>query len=77
MREAREGRHPQDILLAGSADLLNSLIPRGLIDEYRLLVHPVVVGSGKHLFREGSNRALGDYGEVSSQLEAIRAAAPA
>jgi dihydrofolate reductase len=44
----------QDILIAGSADLVNTLMPHGLIDEYRLMIHPVVVGSGKRLFREAS-----------------------
>jgi class 3 adenylate cyclase/dihydrofolate reductase len=41
-----------DILLFGSADLLNSLISQDLIDEYRLMVFPVVLGSGKRLFRD-------------------------
>jgi dihydrofolate reductase len=41
-----------DILLFGSADLLNSLIKDDLIDEYRLMVFPVVLGSGKRLFRD-------------------------
>jgi class 3 adenylate cyclase/dihydrofolate reductase len=41
-----------DILLFGSADLLNSLINHDLIDEYRLMVFPVVLGSGKRLFRD-------------------------
>jgi dihydrofolate reductase len=44
----------QDILLSGSAELLRTLMRRDLIEEYRLLVHPVVVGSGKRLFGEGS-----------------------
>ena len=48
--KAQDGR---DILLSGSADLVNSLIPTGLIDEYRLMVHPVVVGQGKKLFADG------------------------
>jgi dihydrofolate reductase len=43
----------KDILIYGSADLVNSLIPHGLIDEYRLMVHPIVVGSGKRLFKDG------------------------
>jgi dihydrofolate reductase len=44
----------QDILVAGSADLVQTLMQHNLIDEYRLMVHPVVVGSGKRIFREGS-----------------------
>jgi dihydrofolate reductase len=46
----------QDILIAGSADLVDTLMPYGLIDEYRLMIHPVVVGSGKRLFSEESDR---------------------
>ncbi len=44
----------QDILLAGSADLVYTLMHHDLIDEYRLMVYPVVVGNGKRLFRAGS-----------------------
>lgn len=46
----------QDILVYGSADLVNSLLPHGLIDEFRFMVHPVVVGSGKRLFQDGIDR---------------------
>jgi dihydrofolate reductase len=45
----------QDILIAGSADLVHTLMQHDLIDEYRIMVHPVVVGSGKRLFRDGSD----------------------
>jgi len=41
-----------DILVNGSADLAASLLELGLIDEFRLLVFPIVLGSGKRLFRE-------------------------
>ncbi|MHB8624937.1 MAG: dihydrofolate reductase family protein [Aggregatilineales bacterium] len=48
----------QDILIAGSGDLVHLLIQHDLIDEYRLMVHPVVVGGGKRLFREGSDKKV-------------------
>jgi class 3 adenylate cyclase/dihydrofolate reductase len=44
-----------DILLYGSADLFNTLMKHDLIDEYRLMVFPVVLGTGKHLFRDGND----------------------
>ena len=47
-----------DIGITGSATLIQSLMQSDLIDEYRLLVHPVVVGSGKRLFRDGNKAAL-------------------
>lgn len=42
----------QDILMFGSATLVESLMEANLIDEYRLLVHPIIMGSGKNFFRE-------------------------
>ena len=41
-----------DLLVYGSADLVDDLLRHGLIDEYRLLVYPVILGSGKRLFRD-------------------------
>ncbi len=40
----------KDIGITGSATLVRSLLRDGLIDELRLLVHPIVVGHGKRLF---------------------------
>ena len=43
----------QDILIFGSADIVNALMRHDLIDEYRLMVFPVIVGKGKQLFGDG------------------------
>jgi dihydrofolate reductase len=43
----------QDIGVAGSPGLVHSLLQQDLLDELILLVHPVVVGSGKRLFKDG------------------------
>ncbi|WP_101295973.1 dihydrofolate reductase family protein [Halegenticoccus soli] len=40
----------QDILVNGSGELVDTLVEHGLVDEYRLMVHPVVQGSGTRLF---------------------------
>lgn len=42
-----------EIQIEGSATLVRSLMDAGLIDEYRFLVHPVIMGSGKRFFKEG------------------------
>jgi dihydrofolate reductase len=46
-----------DILVAGSATLVDTLREHDLIDEYRLMVHPVLLGTGKRLFRDGAAAA--------------------
>ena len=46
-------RPGQDILMIGSATLVQSLMQADLIDEYRLLVHPIIMGSGKRFFKDG------------------------
>jgi dihydrofolate reductase len=48
----------QDILIHGSCTLANSLIADNLIDVYRLLVYPVVLGKGKRLFLEGTQAGM-------------------
>ncbi|MBD3885240.1 dihydrofolate reductase [Phormidium tenue FACHB-886] len=48
----------QDITVHGSATLVQTLMQHDLVDRYRLLVYPVVVGEGKRLFNEGASTTL-------------------
>jgi dihydrofolate reductase len=48
----------QDLVILGSGELIRSLLPHGLIDEFTLLIHPLVLGAGRRLFAEGSETAL-------------------
>ncbi|NGN63125.1 dihydrofolate reductase family protein [Streptomyces sp. A7024] len=46
-------RHAGDVLVYGSGRLADALLGAGLVDELKLWVHPVVVGAGRRLFRDG------------------------
>jgi dihydrofolate reductase len=48
--KAKSGK---DIVLTGSISLAHTLIRAGVVDEYRLLVHPAVQGRGRRLFPDG------------------------
>jgi dihydrofolate reductase len=48
----------KDIFLFGSADLAASLIPHGLIDEFRIAVNPIILGGGTPLFKPGERTKL-------------------
>lgn len=43
----------KDLLILGSGELIQSLTRRNLVDEYVLLIHPLVLGSGRRLFTDG------------------------
>jgi dihydrofolate reductase len=49
-----KARHAGEIQVHGSAALAQTLHAHGLIDEYRIFVEPVVLGTGKRLFETGA-----------------------
>ncbi len=53
LRELKQTDGP-DLLIQGSSDLNQTLIENDLVDEYQLLIFPVLLGNGKKLFGAGS-----------------------
>ena len=47
----------KDLLIMGSGELIQSLMRANLIDDYVLLIHPLVLGSGRRLFSDGGAAA--------------------
>ena len=47
-------RERRDVMLIGSTGLMHELMATDLVDEYRLVTFPLVVGAGRRLFREGT-----------------------
>jgi dihydrofolate reductase len=43
-----------DLVVLGSGELVQSLMRHNLVDEYVLLIHPLILGSGRRLFTDGS-----------------------
>ena len=56
VREHKGG--PDPVLINGSGTLINYLTRHNLIDEYRIMIFPVVVGEGRKLWDEGTKVAL-------------------
>lgn len=53
IRELKAGEGP-NLLIQGSSDLIQTLLRNGLIDEFNLLIFPLVLGGGKKLFGDGA-----------------------
>jgi dihydrofolate reductase len=52
VKEVARGKTTQDLVLTGSHTLVRTLMQAGLVDEFRLLVFPTVLGEGERLFGE-------------------------
>jgi dihydrofolate reductase len=53
--KAEPGR---DVLIYGSASIVHALMPHRLVDEYRLMIYPIVLGRGKRLFPSGTQSVM-------------------
>ena len=61
LRSVAELKHrlDKDLMVLGSGKLVRSLMSAALVDEYILLIHPLVLGSGQRLFDAGISASLG------------------
>jgi dihydrofolate reductase len=61
----RKGQDDDQLVVLGSGVLVQALMTHGLVDEFVLLIHPLVLGSGRRLFADGG--ASADLTLVDSQ----------
>jgi dihydrofolate reductase len=68
-----------DVHVIGSAELVRTLVEQGLVDEFRLMIDPLLLGGGKRIFRDdGSLRPLRlVHGEVTTTGAILATYAPA
>lgn len=53
-----KGESGKDLHVIGSGELVQTLMHHDLVDEYRLMINPILVGSGKRLFRGDNDRKM-------------------
>jgi dihydrofolate reductase len=58
---------PGTLMINGSASLVNLLTRHNLIDEYRIMIFPVVVGEGRRLWDDGTKVALRQTGNFTTK----------
>jgi dihydrofolate reductase len=59
------------VVILGSGELVRSLMPHGLIDEYVLLIHPLVLGTGRRLFPEGATPSSLDLVDTTTSTTGV------
>jgi len=48
----------RDLIIYGSGKLVDGLLQAGLVDEFRIWLHPILIGKGKRLFKTASSRRM-------------------
>jgi dihydrofolate reductase len=51
---ALKAQQGKDLVILGSGELIQTLMQHRLIDQYMLLIHPLILGTGRKLFKDGS-----------------------
>ena len=66
-----KAKHDRDVVVHGSAQLVQGLLERDLVDELRLMVFPVVLGGGKRLFGETSDQKRFELADTKTVGEGV------
>ena len=66
-----KGTDGKDLVLMGSGRLAQGLMEAGLIDAFTLLIHPVVLGEGRHLFPDGGALATMALDELTTTPKGV------